>query len=623
MTEKNRTSKSTRRDFLKEVAGTTAAAGAVSAIAAHPALAASAQPQTATVSRSSRQASGVGRIRLQDNRLQVETGTLTAVIDKGFITSLKSKASGEEFIKPFDVNQSAALQLLYPSAEVVGLDESKFGNITSRVLSDDRAEVIFHSWDADGVLGITADPETGDLVVEPGAYSSRPGVAACRWNLRGLREDCDLVAPFYHGVRLKLDDPLIRDSRWTWPLSWQAGLGILQARSGGFWVHTQDDSYRYKSLKVGNKTDAYVLGMDSEAYGPLDNNLSAGGIAWRINVYQGDWKVPAASYRDWLWRAYNLQAQERRRPEWLYGLKFALSWCPSDPEILDAVAKRFDPRTVLIHIPQWRTDPYDENYPTYVASESTKALLAKGQAMGFHIAPHFNAVDMDPMHPVYELLRDFQYRDLERKTIAGWVSERYNKLRLAVPESNNNRRGHREKKVMVKIHPGLGMWRSILGENIAKAVNDLSLDTVFVDVTLYTPNIHNCLVESTTPTEGMKLLLNHVASSKRGLAVGGEGHNEIIMQEQSFGQAQLFPVDRKDLDGLKRTGGCPLNEFLFGKLSRTTGYAGLAGRNPDDQLRIQIYEQHGSIPSLAIRSAKELTDPNPFVKDFLKRIGAR
>ena len=41
--------------------------------------------------------------------------------------------------------------------------------------------------------------------------------------------------------------------------------------------------------------------------------------------------------------------------------------------------------------------------------------------MGFHAMPHCNAIDMDPTHPAYAYLRDFQYRDIESKQIQGWV----------------------------------------------------------------------------------------------------------------------------------------------------------------------------------------------------------
>ena len=50
--------------------------------------------------------------------------------------------------------------------ETVPVDESKFGTIQTHALSNHRAEVVFHSWDADGVLNISVEPETGDILVE-------------------------------------------------------------------------------------------------------------------------------------------------------------------------------------------------------------------------------------------------------------------------------------------------------------------------------------------------------------------------------------------------------------------------------------------------------------------------
>ena len=189
---------------------------------------------------------------------------------------------------------------------------------------------------------------------------------------------------------------------------------------------------------------------------------------------------------------------------------------------------------------------------------------------------------------------------------------------LGVPESNESRLHHRDKNVMVKVHPGLSMWRSILGENILKAVGELTLDTVFIDVTLCIWNIHNCLVESMAPTEGMKRLIEHVASLGSGLTVGGEGLNEITAQGESFAQAHLFKSWQSSIEGLERTGACSLNEFLFGKLCRTIGYSGLGGGNNDEELRMQIHLEHNAIPTITIESAEEITNPNPGVKRMLE-----
>jgi hypothetical protein len=552
-------------------------------------------------------------ITIKDRQIHVDTKTLTATLENGFLTSLKSKWDGQEYLHPGGVAGSA-LQLVYPGYGTVDVVGSLAATVSAHQLSAHAAQLRFSGWDADGVLTVSEDPETGDLMVEPSAYSSRPGVLSCRWLLPGLREDLDLVAPFFQGVKLPLSDPLLQQ-RWFWPQFWEDGLAILQGRQDGFWVHCRDNHYRYKALNV----EKGALGLETEAYGPIDSSLGAGGLVWRLNVYQGDWQVPASIYRDWLWEAYHLGAAEQSRKPWIHDVRFALSWYNGDPALLDALAQRIDPQKVLIHYSNWRTDPYDENYPTYEPSEAARSVFAKAQAMGFHVMPHSNAVDMDPTHPAYAYVRDFQYRDVQTRRLHGWGYDPAAGGVLGVPNSYHSLSQNRARKVMVKVHPGLAMWRSILAEHVQAAVNAVGTDTVFIDVTLCSHNLHNCLVENTTPTEGMKRLITQIAELGEGLAVGGEGLNEITMQGLSFAQAHLFRSWQTNCEGLERTGGCALNEFLFGRLCRTFGYSGLSGRTEAEELRMRLHEEHGAIPTVVVRSAEEITSPNRAVQRALDR----
>ncbi|MCC7499783.1 MAG: hypothetical protein IT160_19540 [Bryobacterales bacterium] len=548
-----------------------------------------------------------------DGVIHAETATLTARIEKGFLTSLRSKASGEEFITGFDTTRQGALHLIYARGEAVDATAQNFGKVETRKISDQRAEVTFENWNVDGVITVSADPATGDLVMEPAAYSSRPGVRSCRWSLMGLRRDLKLVAPFFQGISLRLDDPLIRDTRWEWPLGWEAGLAIFQAPGGGFSVHAQDTRYRYKSLQVGSKEDPFLAGFDTDAYGPIDNNLAAGGLAWRINVHKGGWEVPAARYRDWLWEAYSLAAEEQRREPWLQSLGMAISWCPGDIAVLEELVKKVDPRKVLIHFPRWRSDPYDVNYPTYTASESGAAFIARARQMGFHVMPHFNLLEVDPNHPVYAQVRDFQYRHVETKKLYGWSL--VNRRAAPPPESNAGRLNHQNEKVMVQIHPGLSRWRSILRSRVQRAASQYDLREVFADQSVISANLHNALVENVTSTEGAYRLLHELADS--GLAVGGEGLNETTFAALSFAQVHLFKNPPRMMEGFERTGGCALNHLLFGRLCRSFGYNGLGGHDAVEELRARLHEEHGAMPTITIRSAEEISDPTPDVERAL------
>ena len=549
-------------------------------------------------------------------QVRVYTNTLTAVFDRGVLVSLARKSDGKEFVKAGPEGASP-LGLAYGGGDYSELGSQKDDKVTCLQLGKSRAQMRFECWYGDAVLDVSEDPETGDLIVEPSAYASRPGLRSCRWTISGIEPELDLVAPLFQGVKLPLEDLLIANSYRRWPHGWEAGLVILQGRGGGFWVHCRDTQYRYKGVQIGTKKDPRCLGFETESYGPLERNLSAGGIAWRVNVFDGDWKKPAAIYHDWLWKAWGLDGQTR--PEWLHDLRFAIAWCPSDMALLDALAAKVEPKKVLLHIPFWRTDAYDENYPTFVASDQGKAFIKKAQGMGFHAMPHMNSIDMDPTNPAYTYLRDFQYRGLEDGCVQGWTW--FDGEVKPVPESNVARLLHRSSKTMVKIHPGLSMWRSILAENVLLAAQALSLDEVFLDVTLNTWNLRNCLVDDMTPTEGMKRLVSLVATLGNGLAVGGEGRNEITMQDQFMGQAHLFESWQESVDGLERTGGCDLNEFLFGKICRTFGYTGLGGRDANEEMRMRLHVEHGAIPTVTVRRAADIANPNKAVKELLDMAG--
>lgn len=546
-------------------------------------------------------------ITTQYDRIRAETRTVVATFERGFLTSLRSKVDGEEYVTA-DPSTGSALQLFYPGQGTVDVLGNLASTVSVHALSSSAAQFRFSGWDADGIITISEDPESGDILVEPSAYSSRPGVLACRWQVPGIRSDLEMVAPFFQGVKLPLSDPLL-ERRWFWPQFWEAGFAIFQGSGGGFWVHCQDDRYRYKAFNIHEGR----VGFDTDAYGPIDSSLGAGGLVWRLNAYQGGWETPAARYRDWLWQAYGLEAEEGNRKPWMKDVRLALSWYNGDPAILDSLARRVDPRSVLIHYSQWRTDGYDENYPTYEPSESARAIFAKANKMGFHVMPHCNAVDMDPTHPAYQYLRDFQYRDVQSKALLGWGWDSDSGHVLGVPNSYHNLSYNRQRKVMVKIHPGLAMWRSILGENTQGAVDAVGTDTVFIDVTLCSHNLHNCLVESTTPSEGMNRLIKEIAGLGDGLAVGGEGLNEITMQGLTFAQAHLFTSWQANAEGIERTGGCALNDFLFGRLCRTFGYSGLSGKNEAEALRMRLHNEHNAIPTITVRSADEIDNPNPAV----------
>lgn len=549
-------------------------------------------------------------ITLQHDTVLIKTRSLHVTIERGFITSLTTLATGQVLIEPHVAPAGVALQLVYVNEDIVVFDPEKSLTITYHQRSPWVVEMRVHGWDADAILLISECQQTGDLLIEPSAYSSRPGLLAVRWNVTDIPATYNLVAPFFQGVCLKLADELIHNTHWNWPYLWEAGLVILQGGDAGFWIHTQDTRYRYKSLKVGTAEATQCLGFDSEAYGPVDQNLAAGGITWRVNVYTGDWHVPATCYRQWLWEAYGLEHRAQNRASWLPDITFAVGWCDSNPALLDALAKQLQPERTIIHLINWRSDPYDINYPSYRPTALGKAYMEKGAAMGFHILPHCNAIDMDPLHILYPYVQDFICRDIRNKRAYGWASG----PGATVPNSHATLHENRARHVMLKIHPGLAMWRSMLCEEIHAMLSEVKLTNVFTDVTLWSLNLYQSMVENQTSSEGMLRLIDELAALDQGMTIGGEGLNEITMQGLSIAQVHLFYSYSDTRAGLARTAGCPLNAFLFDGLCRTMGYSRLTGINDEEQLRSQVHLSLGAIPTMTNPTVQTILQPNPTLR---------
>jgi hypothetical protein len=133
-------------------------------------------------------------------------------------------------------------------------------------------------------------------------------------------------------------------------------------------------------------------------------------------------------------------------------------------------------------------------------------------------------------------------------------------------------------------------------------------------------NIHNSdngLVESMAATEGMVRLLEMMASLGNGLNLAGEGRNEITMRYQTFSQVHLFKSWQANFPGLERLKPVQLGEFLFGAWCRSFGYARLSGKQDWEPLRMRLQVEMGAVPTITIRTADEINNPNPAVKEML------
>ncbi len=542
-------------------------------------------------------------IQISDQEMVMESSTTTVTFQGIQLVSIRDARTGEEFLDRGLAGGVPGFELLHQDGKVSPLGVHPLAShVGYHPLTERIAEIVLNDWECDVSVRVSIDEATGDILIEPSAWSMRGGIAGLALNIPGIRPELEIVAPFQQGARAALSHPQMQGKRANWPYDWEAGLLVFAGKDAGFSVQAWDESFIFKGVRVGYEKSPQSVGLVTYARGPLEANRCAGNLCWRISAYQGGWQEPVRRYRDWYWQAYRLEEAARMRPSWLDGLRLAISWCPTDPALLDALAKKIDPRLVFIHLPDWRPYQYDQDYPTYVASEKGAAFIAKAREMGYHVAPHANACQMSPDHPFFFQARDFCTRspnDLRWGgwtwlPVEGWAS-------FGPPQSYSQMPAHKDWNPLVNVHLAWSPWRRQLTRQVADLLRLHGLDSIFVDVSQFIHNSDNAVLENLTYPQGSLKLIRELAELAPELCVSGESRNEISTQFLSVVQFHLFnfahtlDTNRQDVSWVVEITE-PVNEILFQGLARGIGYA--YGQGDNRRPMIDATLKQGAIPTL-------------------------
>jgi len=536
-------------------------------------------------------------IEISETRLTVRTATVEAGFDGPVLRSIRPAGGDVEFVSP--AATGPGIDLLYLDGGLLNVD--KHQKIAVRRISERAARIEVSGADTTRTLLVVADADTGDIRITPDGLSNRRALRAVRWTLP-LHAECTVTLPCVNGLQFRADQPYPPTNRFDWPCNWNAQLAIATRSEFSLMVHGEDRAYRYKALQLTRHADRTELGFDSESPGPLWDNRTAGGIEWRLNVYPGDWRVPAERYKRWMIAAYDLAEKRRHRPEWVRNISLAVCWANAIPDMLDALAAVHPPSQTLIHLSGWRTDKYDVNYPDYVPTEQTLAYMAKARDMGFHVMPHFNYFSVYYQHPFFQVVRDFQLRTIDKNQPDGWhwPAETHDYTRMAY------------------IHPGLGTWRNKLIDVVGEACGQTGTDVAFIDQTLCTWNADNAIIQGMTTIAGLHKLQEQFAAVHTGLVLAGEGLNEISFQRQCFAQGHILqgwgPLEQTHVE--VQHGIC---QFLWGDHTRLVGYYHLSPGAADFDKGIEIYLRMGAIPTLITNNPKDLREPAPLTQRILEQ----
>ncbi|MBE0695568.1 MAG: hypothetical protein IH586_01465 [Anaerolineaceae bacterium] len=552
-------------------------------------------------------------IQITENGLLIETSTTRVRFSGSRLVSIQDSTTHEKFLDPALAKDIPGFELFHQNGKSSSLGtHSLASQVHTTLLTGRIAEIVLNDWECDVSIRVSIDEETGDVLLEPSAWTMQGGIAGLGMNISGIRTDLEVVGPFQQGVKAPLSHAQVQGKSAGWPFDWEAGFLIFAGKDSGFTVQTWDESFIPKGVTLGREQAPQSVGFITYTRGPLESSHCAGNLCWRISAYRGNWQMPVLRYRDWYWKAYHLEDAARLRPEWLDNLKLAVSWCPTNLNLLDSLAKKVDPHQVFLHLPHWRPYGYDQDYPTYVAEMEGAAFIAKAREMGYHVAPHANACQMSPDHPFFFQARDFCTRGPQDLRWGGWSwlpVEGWGSF--GPPQSYSLMPAHKDWNVLVNVHLAWSPWRRQLTRQVANLVREHDLDSIFVDVSQLIQNSDNAMLENLTYAQGSLKLIRELAEIAPGLCVSGESRNEISTQYLSVEQFHLFnfahtrAIDGADVSWVGEIT-APVNEILFKGLARGIGYNYGMGNNRLPMIDATL--KQGAIPTLILETSDPVSE---------------
>ena len=221
--------------------------------------------------------------------------------------------------------------------------------VESKRLTPLSVEVAYHSdhrLDKTVRTRIGIDADTGDLVIQQHGISKH--IVAVTWGCGYLNsQEVDLILPAHCGEIIDAATEIgVRG--YEYPERWEAQLAILQGEDGGFFVRSTDTTFRFKEAYYVRSAEHFGISFQTDNPAPFRDKNEITSVEWRLNVYQGDWQVPARIYRSWMETTF----QPKEPPAWVKDLELVIyaPYNPLDPSILPRLAEHVNPSTTLLYV---------------------------------------------------------------------------------------------------------------------------------------------------------------------------------------------------------------------------------------------------------------------------------
>ena len=523
------------------------------------------------------------------DQLHVETDAYTVLFDRGTITELHNKRTGETHTLAPGANPNPGFS---KQAAIVGRGNIKDwsprwdADIQINKITDHHADIVFRKGGNAITLSIGIDPANNDLLIGGQAVSAIPGVIGIQWSVENLDlHNLKLIMPNQSVQQIDASSG-IQHKSFQYPdaARWQAQLAIVESQFGGFYVRSTDPTFRFKELEYETDAGSFGLAFKTINQAPWDTLRSAESVTWRLNTYAGEWCVPAQIHRDWMEQAFN-PVRLADMPEWVGDIGLVVLHTALDTEMLAALAQQVEPaQTLLYVVDYWNKGPFRAMvHPDYASVHSNfDQFVDVARHYGFRIMLHVNILVCSPAHPLYHKFKKYQVRDTDGKLEGAYWDDIGHPWRLAT------------------ISLGSSEWRRLLIRQFKSLREKYAVDAFMLDVSHFIFNDGNGLVEGLTSAEASILMHRELMEAMPGVVLAGEYVHAVTFFRESLSQRSPSNYEPH-----------PLSAFLFSPYNRMFGDLGFPYEHSPQELGrvISSHEPQGVIPTARILNPSTLNKP--------------
>ncbi len=470
------------------------------------------------------------RLDIVDNKVIAETDAYTIHLHRGTIVYLHNKLTNETY-----TISEPSHEHLYNDFAVI--DET--GHEATVYARDFRLKKIeplkVHMvYEKNGVRLIdivSIDTNTGDLIFQQDIVSEKPIHTQIGWYINDLDTTIlETIVPANDGI--SLDNNTSTDSiRIFYPsLTWEAQLIICQSLKGGFSVWTEDPDLQFKSFSYKREKDFFRLSFIFINDASLDNIHAIKSVEWRINTYNGGWRVPARRYRDWMEQTFS----PHQPPEWAKEINTMIQVGTSSETIRLLAENGVDPRkTLLAGVAIDESIAAAGDGVNYTIKPDYARLVEEAHKYGFKfcvVASKFGIFKFDT--PIYERFKKY------------WMISRIDPLVGASFGDNQ-----------IFINPASAEYRQFMVEQLRRVYETAPCDGFFFDASNIVVNHAYGKIDGLRMPQGSARLAQEVREAIPGIVFIGSGLHEVTYTYQNFSVHFDPPPEGANPH--------PINTFLF------------------------------------------------------------